>query len=146
MKKWAVLVLVLGGCTIDLVPPEEELRGYKRSELEAGPSNIGMHAAILSDVRRERVLDRHLEEGVPTCTALKYAAGKTMCVADETEMTVFELRRDLLDQPYRVDETAYFCSKEGVYYYHYEGGTRKLDVWLGPFRIDRPGRKLDDLK
>ena len=146
MRKWAAVFLVLSGCTIDLVPPEEELRGYKRSELEAGPSDLGMHAAILSDVRTWRNLDRHLEEGTPTCFGFRLAGAKTLCAADEAEMTVFDLRKDLLDQPYRVDETAYFCPKESVYYYHYEGGPRRLDVWLGPYRIDRPGRKLDDLK
>ena len=145
MKRWAVLI-VLGGCTLDLSPPEEELRGFKKAELEAGPSNMGMHAAILSDVRRERLLVYHLGEGAGSCSALKFEGPKTLCVADESEMSVYELRKDLLDQPYRVDETAYFCPKESVYYYHYEGGPRKLDVWLGPFAIHRPGRKLDDLK
>ena len=101
---------------------------------------------IVSDVRRERFLNRHLDEGTPTCSGLNYSGGKMLCAADQTEVSVVEIRRDLLDQPYRVDETAYFCPKEGVYFYHYEGGPRKLDVWLGPYRIDRPGRKLDDIE
>lgn len=140
-----LLVLALGGCTINLVPPEESLRGFDRETLEAGPSDIGLHAAILSDVRRERFLDRHLDEGTSTCGGFRYEGAKPVCVADESDMVHFELRKDPQDRAYRVDETAYLCRKESVYYYHYEGGPRKLDVWLGPFRIDRPGRKLDDI-
>ena len=45
--------------------------------------------------------------------------------------------------PYRIDETAYLCRKEGVYYYHYQGGPRKLDVWMGPYKIDRRRVKPD---
>jgi hypothetical protein len=145
MRTWVVLFLALGGC-FDLVPPEEELRGFKRDEIEAGPSDKGWHAAILSDVRRERMLDRHLDEGVATCSAFKYEGAKTLCAADEAAVMIFDFTKGPQDHPYRVDEKAYFCPKESVYYYHYIGGPRKLDIWLGPYRINRPGRKLDDLK
>lgn len=146
MKPWAVVLLVLSGCAFDLRPPEESLRGFTREELEAGPTDRQMHAAILNDVRRWRGLEHHLDDGVPACSAFKPDGVRTICVADETEISIFQLRSDLQDQPYRVDETAYYCSKEGVYYYHYVGGPRRLDVWLGPYKIDRPPRKLDDYK
>ena len=42
------------------------------------------------------------------------------------------------------DETAYLCRKEGLYYYHYQGGPKKLDMWMGPYRIDRKRVKPDE--
>ncbi len=147
MKKGSwLLFLAFGGCVIDLVPPEHELRHFTKEELEAGPSDKGMHAAILNDVRRWRALDKHLDEGFSTGPSFKFDGGKSLCAADESEVAIFELRSDLQDQPYRIEETAFLCPKESVYYYHYVGGPRKLDVWLGPYKIDRPGRKLDDYK
>jgi hypothetical protein len=146
MKRWTVMFLSMAGCTWDMVPPEETLRGFSRAELEAGPTDRQMHAAILFDVRRGRFLDQHLDDGTPTCSAFKAEGAKSICVSDQSDMTFFDFTKDPADQPYRVDETAYFCPKESVYYYHYVGGPRRLDVWLGPFKIDRPARKLDDLK
>jgi hypothetical protein len=145
MRSWVVLVLAVGGCG-DIIASDETARGWSKTELEAGPSDKQLHAAILSDVRRWRVLEQRLDEGQPTCTAWKAEREKTLCVADQAEMTIFNLRTDLQDQPYRVEESAYYCPKESVYYYHYAGGPRRLDVWLGPFKIDRPARKLDDYK
>ena len=146
MKTGFWLLLLLGGCTINLVPPEHELRHFSKEELEAGPSDKQMHAAILNDVRRWRSLEKHLDEGVSTGPSFKFEAGKFLCASDESEVAVFELRSDLQDQPYRIEETALLCPKESVYYYHYTGGPRKLDVWLGPYKIDRPAKKLDDYK
>lgn len=145
MRSWAVLLLGLGGCA-EAIVSDEEMRGYKKSELEAAPSDMQIHAAILNDVRRWRNLDQHLDEGQPICVAWKLEGGKTVCVADHVEMTVFTLRSDLNDQPYRVEETAYYCPKESVYYYHYWGGPRRLDVWLGPYKVDRHARRLEDYK
>ena len=146
MRKSMLAFLALGGCTWDMVPPEHELRHFTKEELEAGPSDIGMHAAILNDVRRWRELLKHLDEGLSSGPMFKFDGGRSLCSADEMEISRFDLRNDLPDQPYRVEESAYFCPKESVYYYHYTGGPRKLDVWLGPYKIDRPGRKLDDYK
>lgn len=147
MRKSVVLLLAFGGgCIIDLVPPEHTLRHWTKEELEAGPSDIGLHSAILNDVRRWRSLDRHLDEGTSTAPEFKYDGATPLCAADEAEVVTFLLRSDLQDQPYRVEEWAYLCTKESVYYYHYMGGTRKLDVWLGPYKIDRPAKKLDDYK
>jgi len=145
MRAWSLLLLGLGACG-DMIASEETMRGYSKAELEAGPSDKQLHAAILSDVRRWRFLDRHLDEGVRTCSAWKAEGDKTLCTADQVEMTLFILRSDLQDQPYRVEETAYYCPKESVYYYHYTGGPKQLDVWLGPYKIDRRLRRLDDYK
>lgn len=147
MRRLAFAILAVGtGCHFDLVPPEETLRGYTKEELEAGPTDRHMLAAILNDVRRWRQLEQHLDEGISTCSAYKVLEGKQVCSVDETEMPTFELRNDPTDKPNRVEETAIYCSKEGVYYYHYVGGPRKFDLWMGPYRIDRPAKKLDDYK
>jgi hypothetical protein len=131
---------------MDLSPPEEQLRGFSRAELEAGPSDIQMHAAILNDIRRWRQLDRHLDEGVATCSAHKFVEGKLRCADDQAEIASFDIKIDPQDLPNRIEETALYCPKESVYYYHYVGGPRKYDVWLGPYKIDRPAKKLDDYK
>ena len=134
------LVLLLGGCLIELLPHPGEPRETRNSDLEAGPSDIGVHSAILNDVRRQHLLERCPEDGRPIGSAVKLAGTKARCAVDESEMTVFTLREDQLDQPHREKETAYLCPKEGLYYYRYEGGLRRLDVWLGPYRIDLRGR------
>lgn len=146
MRRLVFLVALAGGCTFDLVPPEETLRGFNKEELEAGPTDRQMHAAIVNDVRRWRQLDQHLKDGIPTCSAYKLVAGKLVCTGDETEMLSFDIKIEPTDQPNRIEETAVFCPKESVYYYHYLGGPRKWDVWLGPYKIDRPSKKLDDYK
>lgn len=146
MKRWWILLGMVAGCNFDLSPSDEAIRGWSRAELEAGPSDIQMHAAILNDVRRWRQLDQHLGEGVATCDAYHYAEGKLRCSGDQSEMTSFELKSEPQDQPNRIEETALYCPKESVYYYHYVGGPRKFDLWLGPYKIDRPAKKLDDYK
>ena len=64
--------------------------------------------------------------------AFRRSTKKPVCVACQEEMEVYSLKKDLADQPYRVEETAYYCRKESQYFYHYVGGRKKLDVWLGP--------------
>jgi hypothetical protein len=31
-----------------------------------------------------------------------------------------------------------------VYYYHYKGGPKKIDGWMGPYKIERKRVKPDD--
>ena len=150
MRKSLVLLAAIAVCntagTCDLTPPDSVLRAeITPEELEAAPGYNQMKGALLNDIRVWRELDKKVAvEGrreVPT--SLSLLSGVATCGMDQTEFEVYRLKEDLQDQPYRVDETAYLCRKEGVYYYHYQGGPRKLDVWMGPYRIDRKRVKPD---
>jgi hypothetical protein len=144
MRKTVLLLLAVATCncasTCDTMPPDSVLRAdITPEELEKEPGYNQMKGAILSDVRVWRELDRKVEvEGVHEVpVSVIFSEGVATCGVDKSSFEVYKLRNDLIDQPYRIDETAYLCRKEGVYYYHYQGGPRKLDVWLGPFRIER---------
>ena len=127
------LVLLLSGCLlVELLPEPPEHHGSASGE---GPSDFQLHAAILSDVRRELLFEQHLQEGRPTCAGVRIAVDKAICPVDGSEMTILNLREDLQYEANRSKETAYFCPKESIYYYRYEGGPRKVDVWLGPYKI-----------
>jgi len=151
MRKSFVLIAAVALCNTagmcNTMPPDSVLHAeLTPEELEAAPGYHQMKAAILSDVRKWRELDRRVEaEGVrevPRC--LKFVEGIPTCLTDQTQFEIYRLKEDLRDQPYRVDETAYLCRKEGMYYYNYKGGPRKLDVWMGPYRIDRKRVKPDE--
>jgi hypothetical protein len=150
MRKTLVLMAAVAVCntagTCDLTPPDSVLRAeITPEELEAQPGYNQMKGALLNDIRVWRELDKKVGvEGrreVPT--SLTLLSGVATCGLDQTEFEVYRLKEDLQDQPYRIDETAYLCRKEGVYYYHYQGGPKKLDVWMGPYRIDRRRVKPD---
>jgi hypothetical protein len=150
MRKSLVLLAAVAVCntagTCDLTPPDSVLRAeITPEELEAAPGYNQMKGALLNDIRVWRELDKKVgTEGrreVPT--SLTLLSGVATCGLDQTEFEVYRLKEDLQDQPYRIDETAYLCRKEGVYYYHYQGGPRKLDVWMGPYKIDRRRVKPD---
>jgi len=139
------LINVAGNC--NAMPPDHELRsGLSKAEMEEGPSHFRMKGALLNDVRIWRGLDKRLDEGRPACAAIVTEKGIPICAADKTEIEIFTLREDLMDQPYRVKETVYFCRKEDVYHYRYTGGPRRLDVWLGPYKIERKSPKVSDEK
>ena len=144
MKRKFILVAACAMCstagTCNITPPDSVIRAeITPEELEASPGYHQMKGAILNDVRIWRELDKKVEvEGrreVPT--AVMFVGGVATCGSDKVEFEVYQLKEDLLDQPYRIDETAYLCRKEGLYYYHYQGGPRKLDAWMGPYRIER---------
>lgn len=148
-KSFAVLAAValcnVAG-TCNATPPDSVLRAeITPEELDAAPGFHQMKGAILSDVRVWRELDKKVDSDgrreVPV--TLTFVSGVATCTTDKTEFEVYRLKDDLLDKPYRVDETAYLCRKESVYYYHYQGGPRKLNVWMGPYRIDRKRVKPD---
>jgi hypothetical protein len=144
MRKSFVLLAAVAVCntagTCNIIPPDSVIRAeITPEELEAAPGYNQMKAAIISDVRVWRELDKKAEtEGrreVPV--SLIFVSGVATCAADKTEFEVYKIKEDEVDKPYRMDETAFLCRKEGVYYYHYQGGPRKTDVWMGPYRIDR---------
>jgi hypothetical protein len=151
MRKSFVLLAAVAVCntagTCNPTPPDSVLRAeITPEELEAAPGYHQMKGALLNDIRIWRELDKKVaDEGkreVPV--AYTIVQGIPICGTDQTEFEVYRLKEDLIDQPYRVDETAYLCRKEKVYYYHYVGGPRKLDVWMGPYRLDRKRIKPDE--
>jgi hypothetical protein len=143
MKRGAWLLLAIGA-SCDLRPNDAELRtGMTEEEMNAPPGHHHMRAAITNDVRRWRMLDTRLEEGRPTCPSLYWEEKVARCARDKEALEVYSIRHDLPDQPYRVEETAYFCRTEGLYFYHYVGGKKKSDVWMGPFPLERRRVKPD---
>ncbi len=143
MRKLAILVLALAAC--DPTPPDYELRfGLTKEEIEAAPSYHQMKGALLNDVRIWRELEKKLDEGKPSCAGILYENDLTLCANDRTELEFYILSPDLPDRLYRVEETAYYCRKEGIYYYHYVGGPRRLNVWLGPYSLKRERPKVEE--
>lgn len=150
-KRFALLAacaLGFAAAACDLRPEDSVIRAeLSKEELEASPGYHQMKAAILYDVRVGRELGSRLESSeamreMPK--AITMVKGLPMCIPDETEFEVYRLKEDLADAQYRVEETAYLCRKEGVYYYHYQGGPKRLNVWFGPYRIERKRVKPDD--
>lgn len=131
----------------DTLPPDSVLRAdITTEELEAGPTFHHMKGALLNDVRIWRELDKKIAtEGYKEPPkAIDFTSGVPVCHYDQTDYEVYSLKSDLADQPYRVEETAYFCKKESVYYYQYRGGPKKLNLWMGPYRLERKRAKTDD--
>lgn len=129
------------------LPPDSVMRAdITPEELNAAPSSHQMKGAILNDVRIWRELEKKLEtDGYKQYPkAINNASGIPTCIYDQTEYEIFVLRSDLADQPYRLEETAYYCRKESIYFYHYQGGPKKLNLWMGPYRIERKRAKTDD--
>ncbi len=139
----AVLALAPAGC--DVMPPDHEIRaGLTKEELEAGPSYHHMMGALLSDVRIWRELGKKLDDGKPVCTGIVHEDDMTLCANDKTELEFYVFPDQSGDQLYRVSESAYYCRKEGVYYYHYVGGPRNMNVWLGPYPLRRDRPKVEE--
>lgn len=130
-----------------VMPPDSVIRAeLTPEELAEQPGHHQMKGAILSDVRKWRNLDiRVAEEGRKEAPkSITYPAGIATCEYDMTEFEIYQLRSDIADQSYRVEETAFYCRKENLYYYHYQGGPKRLNHWLGPYRIERKRPKTDD--
>ncbi len=143
MRKCAiVLAAALASCRS--MPEEHEIRGYSREELEAPPSYSQMMGAFLYDVRVNRELDKRLGEGSPVCAGIYFDGGIARCVNDREEMEFYVFPDKMEDPLHRVEESIHYCRKDGIYYYHYVGGPKNLNVWLGPFRLRRDPRKLDE--
>ena len=152
MRKSFVLLLACAVCntasTCNLTPEDSVIRvEMSKEELEAAPSYHQMKAAILYDVRVQRELESKVsspEAQREPPRAIMWVKGLPICSQDQTEYEIYRLKEGLLDQAYRIDETAYLCRKESVYYYNYKGGPKRLNVWLGPNRIDRRRPKTDN--
>lgn len=128
----------------DTLPPDSVLHAdITPEELAAGPSAHQMKGAILNDVRIWRELDKKVAaEGYKDHPkSIDKDTGHAVCTYDQTEYEVYALKSELADQPYRIEETAYYCRKEGLYFYHYQGGPKKLNLWMGPYRIERKRAK-----
>jgi hypothetical protein len=139
-------LLALGAAiSCDLTPTDAEIRtGMTLEELNSPPSSHQVKAAIITDVRIWRQLDLRLDEGKKICEGIVFVEGEPTCARDQELLEVYVLKSDLPDQAYRVDEAAYFCRLEGIYHYHYVGGPKKLDVWLGPYKLVRRAVRPDE--
>ena len=150
MRKSFILLAACAICNTagkcDLRPDDSMLRAeISKEELEAEPGYHQMKAALISDVRIWRQLEKSLDEGSRTQPSeIRIENGVPTCSLDQSEFEVYTLKSDLSDQPYRIEETAYLCRKENVYYYHYQGGPRKLDVWMGPYKLVRKRVKPEE--
>lgn len=145
MIRWAPLAfLLLPAAQCAPTVPDHERFGLTEADLKEPPSPHRMKAAVLNDVRNFLKLDQRLDEGQPACPAVVYEGSTARCALDQAELEVYSLRGDPSDEPYRVDETAYFCRAESVYYYHYVGGSRRRNVWMGPYKLERKRPKKED--
>lgn len=143
MRKFAGLLVLLSAC--EPRPHDVTLRtGMTPEEINEPPSGHRIKAAILNDVRQGRMLHLRLDQGRRDCPGIVYEGNAPVCAADRSPLEYYVLRSDPLDKPYRVDESAYFCRQESIYYYRYAGGPRKLDVWLGPYRLERRWPRIED--
>jgi hypothetical protein len=139
-----LLFAVCSASTCDGRPSDSAMRTHMSDEeMNAPASYHQVKAAILTDVRVWRELDKRLPEGRKVCAGIVMVDGEATCANDQELLEVYPLKNDLADQVHRVDESAYFCRKEGVYHYHYVGGPQKLDVWLGPYKLVRRTVKPD---
>lgn len=131
--------LACAGCfdMMDMRETEMASRGLSKADLEAPPSDNEIRARITNDVRDMWLPEAELHKGTAECAGIKYEGIKPLCAycKGTPMMKVFTLRADPPDRQFPVRETTYFCPTESAYWYHYEGGPLKKDVWLGPRRI-----------
>lgn len=132
------LFILSAAMSCDPVPPDVTIKtGMSQEELDAEPGFHQTKAALITDVRIWRELTTRLDEGKKICEGIIFVDKEPCCARDQELLEVYVLKNDLPDQAYRVDEAVYFCRLEGTYYYHYMGGPRKLDVWMGPYKLVR---------
>lgn len=132
------------GCLFE-PPPDHEIRyGLTEQDLKEGPSAHQMMGALLRDVRVWRELDKRLGEGRPSCPGIVFEGHRALCANDREEMELYVFPERDPGAYYRVQESAFYCRKEGIYYYHYVGGPRNLNVWMGPFPLKRDRPRLPE--
>ena len=129
MRRFAVVCLLAAGCeggSTDAVihPDSEDLDWY------VDGSNFQIKFSILMDVRVRRELNLHLDQGRKEPVAPGFG------VLSPHELVTYELRCDAKVLPDGVTETALYSSSAKQYFYHYVGGPRNLDVWMGPFPLE----------
>ncbi len=142
-KRLGLVLLALGAC--DPTPPDVTLRtGMSVQEFNEPPSSHRVKAALVHDIRRDRMLQTKLDQGRRVAPpGIVHVNAEVLCAADKSPLEFYSIRGDPLDQPDRVDEIAFFCREEFVYYYHYVGGPGRLDVWLGPYKLQRKFPRLE---
>jgi hypothetical protein len=59
-------------------------------------------------------------------------------------MEIYSFPEKTKDQLHRVEESAYYCRKDSIYFYHYVGGRRGLNVWMGPYPLKRERPKVEE--
>jgi len=131
-------LLSAGMC--DPRPPDVTLRtGMTPEEMKEPPSSHAIKAALTNDVRRDRMLHLKLNEGRKDCPWVVWVQNMPVCAAEKCRkpLEFYMIKADEDYIPNRVDEMAFYCREESVYYYNYRGGPRKLDVWMGPYRLER---------
>lgn len=135
-KSWVLTLLLLPAChELDTLEHDLSMRGLTKDDLTAGPTDHAVRARILSDVRATWLPEAQLESGSASCPDLRFEEGRAACVRDGSAVHRYPLRADPPDRRYPVQETAWFCPEESHYWYHYVGGDRNLDTWLGPRKI-----------
>jgi hypothetical protein len=147
-KLTAVLALALGvpGCFDHGALEEHRMasRGLTKDDLEAPPNDNEIRAAITRDVRQNWIPIAELDQGTPKCDGITWEGRKPICAGDQEPMKVFTIWNDSPDKQYPVVETCYFCPKHSIYWYHYQGGGRNRDTWLGPRRLKLGPPKLPE--
>ena len=114
---------------------EKDSFGLQDEDPNAPPTQNEIRGRVINDAVNWRRLRDHLDEAKADCLAVKTGEKGPSCAADGETFEVVHFPGDPPDKPYRVEETAYYCPKESVYYYHYVGGRDRLDVWLGPNKV-----------
>ena len=136
MKRAVALLLLLPmGCMKWRDDHEKESFGVQDDDPSAPPKATEIRARVIFDVRKGRMLREHLEEGTAECREVVLKGEWPSCKKDQEKFEGVYFPGDSPDAPYRVEETAYYCPKESVYYYHFSGGKERLDVWLGPYKV-----------
>lgn len=145
MKKLLFAPLLLAGCfDFDHHVHQRDLawRGLTDDDLNGPPTEVEVRARIINDIRKNRMLIGRLDEGMPDCGDIVFDKGAAVCARDQEPMSVLPIRSDSPDRLTPVTETAFYCPKERVYYYRYQGGTDSRVVWMGPFPTRlKPGNK-----
>ena len=131
-------IFLLAGCFPDLYQDQKEYEsfGLNKDDLDGPPTSHELRARVINDALRWRLVRQNLElKGKASCDFVKYTENGPVCSGDKEPLNVITFPGDTIDRPDRVVETAYYCPEESIYYYHYEGGVRKRNLWLGPYRV-----------
>ncbi len=139
MKRWIALgMILLAGCIPDLYQDDEEYEtfGLSEEDLDGPPTPNELRARVINDALRWRFVRQRLDtEGKPASDFVRETDQGPACSRDEEPLNVITFPGQDVDRPDRVVETAYYCPLESVYWYHYEGGVRRRDLWMGPYRV-----------
>ncbi len=132
-------VVLLGGCFTDFYTDKKDYEtfGLQEEDLDSPPSTNEVRARILNDALRWRFVRQIIDrEGRLECDFVSYSDVGPICSRDQALLTVVVFPGDTVDRPDPVVETAYYCPKESIYFYHNRGGPRKRNHWLGPYRVN----------